>query len=96
MSGCPVGCPLGNACRYAAVCAELLNPVWRRVPVGHLNETHVGRRLRVPMADRPLPLEGVLSGIWPFEEEMTVLRLDPPHAAPAVHFVHDSVEVEVW
>lgn len=93
---CPVGCPLGEACRYARVCADLADPAWRQVPVGHLNETHVGRLLRVPLADRPLPSEGLLSGLWPFCDEMTVLRLDPPHTSSVIHFVHDSVEVEVW
>lgn len=96
MSACPVGCALGTDCRYAQLCADLLDPSWRRIPVGHLTETHIGRRLRIPLAGAPLPLEGALTGLWPFADDASLLRLHASTAAPRLHLVHDSVEVEVW
>lgn len=91
-----MGCPLGNSCRFARLCAELRDPNWRKVPVGHLNETHLGRRVVLALAGRPLPIEGALTGLWPFSDESSVLRLDCTGGPARLHIVHDSVEVEIW
>lgn len=88
---CPAGCPIEHDCRYAASCGI---PPWHPLAVGALTERHLGFYVRLPIAGRN-PAYGALTGLWPFAEGMTVLRLQSATDPAAVHLVADTVEIDL-
>lgn len=92
---CPVGCRLGNSCRYAQLCADIAGAAEDGLHVAALTEVHVGRVLGLPIAGRSLPVRGTLTGLWPFSPGMHAVRLDSG-GSPTIYLVSDEVWVELW
>lgn len=62
---------------------------------GALTEVHLGRLVRLPVAGRPDPIQGTLTGLWPFAAGMHALRLESAEEN-GIHLVRDDVWLEVW